>query len=119
MSTVNTHPLSSMLNRNLRVFENIKSSLNKEVTKQISLHERYQLADGGTASLFNQRDFKIHEVQSRIVVMAMDEPQLYFKVHGNALEKYGQAHDYKKIDLELDDRPYKNKRSSISGWLNI
>lgn len=51
--------------------------------------------------------------------MAMDEPQLYFKVHGNALEKYGQAHDYKKIDLELDDKPHKNKRSSISGWLNI
>lgn len=24
MSTINTHPLSSMLNRNLRVFENIK-----------------------------------------------------------------------------------------------
>jgi hypothetical protein len=33
MSTSNTHPLSSMLNRNLRVFETIRYTTKKEVTR--------------------------------------------------------------------------------------
>jgi hypothetical protein len=39
MSTINTHPLSSMLNRNLRVFENIKLMINKDCTKEIANYE--------------------------------------------------------------------------------
>ncbi len=40
MSTINTHPLSSMLNRNLRIFENIKLVLAKDISKEINHHEK-------------------------------------------------------------------------------
>jgi hypothetical protein len=41
MSTVNTHPLSSMLTRNLRIFENIKWQLSKSVTREINANEKF------------------------------------------------------------------------------
>lgn len=47
MSTVNTHPLSSMLNRNLRIFEKIKQSITKEVTKQIISHDKCLMGESG------------------------------------------------------------------------
>ena len=47
MSTVNTHPLSSMLTRNLRVFENIKWQLSKSVTREIISQEKFVLESAG------------------------------------------------------------------------
>jgi len=41
MSTVNTHPLSSMLTRNLRIFENIKWQLSKSVAREINAHDKF------------------------------------------------------------------------------
>ena len=41
MSTVNTHPLSSMLTRNLRIFENIKWQLSKSVIREINANEKF------------------------------------------------------------------------------
>ena len=36
MSTNNSHPLSSMLNRNLRAFDNIRYQMNKETANKIA-----------------------------------------------------------------------------------
>ncbi len=47
MSTVNTHPLSSMLTRNLRIFENIKWQLSKSVTREINNHEKFVVESTG------------------------------------------------------------------------
>ena len=47
MSTVNTHPLSSMLTRNLRVFENIKWQLSKSVTREIISQEKFVRESAG------------------------------------------------------------------------
>jgi hypothetical protein len=65
MSTVNTHPLSSMLTRNLRIFENIKWQLSKSVAREINAHEKFVLESTGpqnTQLLFSERDFKINDV---------------------------------------------------------
>ena len=48
MSTVNTHPLSSMLTRNIRIFENIKWQLAKSVIREITSHEKYVLESAGS-----------------------------------------------------------------------
>ena len=103
MSTINTHPMSSMLNRNLRIFENIKLVLTKDIQKEISQHDKVS-ADHSTPSLFTERDFKMNDVHSRIVVMGIEEPQLHFKTVGNGLEKYG-GDVLKKVDLDIDEGP--------------
>ena len=46
----------------------------------------------------------MNDVQSRIVVMGIEEPQLHFKTVGNGLEKYG-GDVLKKVDLDIDEGP--------------
>lgn len=117
MSTINTHPMSSMLNRNLRIFENIKLILTKDIQKEISQHDK-AFAEHSTPSLFSERDYKMNDVQSRIVVMGIEDPQLHFKTVGNGLEKYG-GDVLKKVDLDIDEGPsIQPRKNSMISWLN-
>lgn len=117
MSTINTHPMSSMLNRNLRIFENIKLVLTKDIQKEISQHDK-AFAEHSTPSLFSERDYKMNDVQSRIVVMGIEDPQLHFKTVGNGLEKYG-GDVLKKVDLDIDEGPsIQPRKNSMISWLN-
>lgn len=117
MSTINTHPMSSMLNRNLRIFENIKLVLTKDIQKEISQHDKAS-AEHSTPSLFSERDYKMNDVQSRIVVMGIEDPQLHFKTVCNGLEKYG-GDVLKKVDLDIDEGPsIQPRKNSMISWLN-
>lgn len=61
----------------------------------------------------------MNDVQSRIVVMGIDEPQSYFKTVNNGLEKYG-AEALKKVDLDIDEvaGSLQNRKNSMIAWLN-
>jgi aminopeptidase C len=72
MSTSNSHPLSSMLNRNLRVFEQIKYQTGKEISKQIAQHESKN--NFQQTFNFNESDFKRYDISNRIVVMGLEDP---------------------------------------------
>lgn len=71
--------------------------------------------------IYTEKDFKRYDVQSRYVVMGMEDPTAYYKTVYNGLEKYAQLSDFRKYDLDIDDKPRNvtNKRGSLTGWLNI
>jgi hypothetical protein len=71
--------------------------------------------------LFSPEQFSQHNVSNRIIVMGLEEPNLFFKTVSVGLEKLGQQEtsNYRKIELELEEKPIGNKRGSISGWLNM
>ncbi|TNV83706.1 hypothetical protein FGO68_gene16381 [Halteria grandinella] len=73
--------------------------------------------------IYTDKDFKRYDVQSRFVVMGLEDPQAYFKTVYNGLEKYSALPDQRKYDLDIDDKPRlsTNKRGSLTGvgWLNI
>ena len=121
MSTVNTHPLSSMLNRNLRVFETIRNQTNKETVRQIANLEKTQDENQiHHQSLFTARDYKIYHASSRFLIMGLSEPQKYFKTVYNGLEKVCQNNqDMKRFDLEFDDKKRIVQRKSTTGWLHV
>lgn len=58
----------------------------------------------------------MNDVQSRFVVMGLDDPQSHFKTVGLGLEKYGTS-DPRKFDMDIEDGP--RQRGSMVNWLNI
>lgn len=46
----------------------------------------------------------MNDVQSRIVIMGIEDPQLHFKTVSHGLEKYG-GDVLKKVDLDIDEGP--------------
>jgi hypothetical protein len=60
----------------------------------------------------------MNDVQSRVVVMGLDDPHLNFKTVNNGLERYG-ADIHKKVDLDIDDAHCTQARkNSMVAWLN-
>lgn len=103
------HPLSSMLNRNLRVFETIRNATNKEITRQIANLEK----PGEAPGQFTVRDFKIHHVTSRLLVMGLRDPQRFFKTLSNGLERVG--YETKRVDFDPKwTAEHKRRPSSVS-----
>ena len=77
--------MSNMMNRNLRIFEGIKSQIKRSMDKEIYDWERDKKQ---ATQLFNKQDFDSYKVYNRILTLGFDEPHLYYNTVCSAQEKY-------------------------------